>query len=84
MSDLPDGSPPDVIFLGAGFADDYQLITLYYVESRNVGPMAHKKEELTLDRSLLPAGEVDEVIETLQEWLDKALIHIRREGGVSE
>lgn len=84
MSDLPDGGVPDVILLGASFSDDYQVVTFYYIESRNVAPLAHKKEELSLDRSLLPRDEFDEVIDTLQEWLDKGLIHIRREGGKSE
>lgn len=84
MSDLPDGSIPDVILLGLSFGDDYEAMTFYYVESRNVAPKAHKKEELVLDSSLLPADEVKEVIDTLQEWLDKGLIHLRREGGKPE
>jgi hypothetical protein len=81
---LPDGSPPDVIILGVSFGDDYEAVTIYYVESRNVAPQAHKKEEITLDKALLPAADVADFIDTIQEWVDKGLIHIRDKGGVSE
>ncbi len=84
MSELPDGQPPEVILLGVSFGDNYEALTIYYVESRNVAPKAHKKEEFTFDKSLIPADDLEDMIDTLQEWLDKGLIYLRTKGGVSE
>lgn len=81
---IPDGNPPDVILMGLSFGDDYEALTIYYVEARNVAPQAHKKEEVTFDAALVPKADIEDLVDTVQEWLDKALVHIRDKGGATE
>jgi hypothetical protein len=79
--DLPQPLTPDVVILGVEFADDYEAISIRYVEARNVAPLAWKKEEVTFSRELVQAEEFDDFMDYLREFLDTGLRNIRTEGG---
>ncbi len=74
---------PDIVILGVEFSDDYEVIGIRYVESRNVAPQAWKEENATVSASLLKREDIADLIDTLQEWLDVGLLHIRTDGGNS-
>ena len=78
---LPDSFDPDVQIMGVDFSDDYTAVEITYMERRNVADLAFKRESVTIGGELLPRDEIREVLETVQDWLDAALLHIRTKGG---
>jgi hypothetical protein len=81
MEGLPQSFTPEVIILGVEFSDEYEALSIRYVESRNVAPQAGKKEEVTFNRALLKGEEFDDFMDYLNEFLDIGLRHVRTEGG---
>lgn len=70
---------PELHIQGVEFADDYAAIQIAYVEGRNVSDKGYKREVLVLDASVFPKDEVSDVIDTLAQWIDVGLLHLRQQ-----
>lgn len=79
---LPKDVDEEVIILGVDFAEGNELIEIRFVERRNVAPSAFKQEVLTVGAELLDdKEEIKEVLDTLKDWVDTGLRHLRVKGG---
>lgn len=84
MTDIqPEQNTPEIFIQSVEFSEGYEAIGISYVERRNVSERGYKQETITLDAKLLPQDERDDLIDTLQQWIDSGLLHLRQEGGGS-
>lgn len=79
--DVPTTFDPDIQIVGIEFAEGYGAIEITFIERRNVAPQAFKRESITVDAELLNKEELADVIDSLGQFLDTGLLHIRSAGG---
>lgn len=72
---------PDVILFSVAFADGYEGLEITYAERRHATGKAFVQQTITFDASLLRQEDYLDVIDSLHEFLDTALRHVRTDGG---
>jgi hypothetical protein len=72
---------PDLQIVSVEFGDGYEYLDVTYIERHGVAPQAIRRASVQFTADLLNKEELGDVIDSLEQFLDAALLHIRNEGG---